>query len=243
MEILHEDYGNPYNVEAQTNGQVYLLMRYGWEKKGFLTETFHPVGAFLNRGRSLTPVWKFEKPYRIHPGESINATLMAGGAYSLDTMPAESSPAIMFNAVRLKDNRPTLLYDVSRTVDATGTVRSLSVHCDADSSMDLYSVTINAWWEFNAYTPRPAELQIYGPGGREWFHLESQPTLTALQLQSYKSGWLEYWSDYVDLGEERGWVMNSDEAFVVEFKQPPTLGSTTKLIGVTVRGVLERPND
>ena len=253
FEVMESDAVNFYKPnDASQNGQTArarLMMRYGWEKKGFLTESFHPVGSFLNKGRPLVPVWKFERPFRLNPGEELSATITAGGAFHLSTLPAESTPALMFNALRVKDNQPKMLYDVSRTVDTTGTIQALSFHCDADSPMLLYSVTAHDWFEFNAISnlsipPWSSEIQIFSPGGREWLHYEAEAglTLTAAQLRYAKSAWIEGASDRVDLGEQAGWVQESDEPFVIELMQQLPATSDV-VVYVTLRGVLERPND
>jgi len=252
LEIFEHGAVNYYKPnDTVPNGQTArarLMMRYGWEKKGFLTEAFHPVGAYLNIGRPFVPVWKFERPFRLNPGEALTATILAGGAYNIVTMPAESTPGLMFNAVRVKDTQPKILYDVSRSVDATGTVNSLEFRCDADSPMFLYSVTAHDWYEYNAIptaaaAPTCSELQIFSPGGREWFHYESAPTLTAAQLNVIKGAWLEGYCDKVDLGEQSGWVMENHESFIVELMQQDESQGSTVVVFVTLRGVLEMPND
>jgi hypothetical protein len=253
FEVMEDSAVNFYRPnDTSQNGQTArarLQMRYGWEKQGFLTESFHPVGAFLNKGRPLVPVWKFERPFRLNPGEELTAVITAGGAFSLATLPAESTPALMFNALRVKDNQPKMLYDVSRTVDSTGDTQSLSFRCDADSSMLLYSVTAHDWYEYNAIVnlaipPWSSEIQIFSPGGREWMHYEVEPglNLTAAQLRFIKSAWFEGASDRVDLGEQDGWVQEADEAFVLELMQQLT-GTSDVVVYVTLRGVLERPHD
>jgi hypothetical protein len=248
FEIGAVNYYQPNDtVPNGQTGRSRILMRYGWEKKGFLTESFHPVGAFLNKGRPLVPVWKFERPYRLDPGQRLSAVIVAGGAYNISAMPEESTPALMFNCVRVKDNQPKLLYDVARTVDATGTSESLYFQCDADSPLLIYSVTLHDWYEYNAVVsaaaaPTVSELQIFGPGGREWFHWETVPTPTAAQQNQIKGCWVEGFCDKVDLGEQDGWVQEPHESFVIEFMKQQTGVSDINLI-VTLRGVLERPND
>lgn len=237
---------DPNPLPSSQTRRSQILMRYGWEKRGFLTEDFHPAGSFVSGYRPMTPVWKFERPYRLDPGEALSATITAGGTYNLQTSPRESTPALVFNGVRVRDNQPKLLYATTQLLAYTGDVVSLTFNCDSDSSLLLYSVTLHDYYDYNAYTSGwaaavPSSVQIFGPGGREWHHYESDFTLTAAQVRAVTSNWIDLPGDPIDLGGERGWVQESDEAFVIEFKQNSSEGD--KYAFITLRGVLERSNE
>jgi hypothetical protein len=246
---------------ATQEGRELYKMRYGWTRRGYLTETLIPVGAFLNRGRPMVPVWKFERPYRLDPGESLTAVISSGGVVSTteSSIVSDSTPAIMFNALRVKDRQPKLLYDVSRDVALNSTTnapntRSMTVTCDSDTSMLLYSVSIHDWYDVNitgntpAETSQPSNLQIFGPGGREWFHGESLMTGAQSTIVGYTPGqfnrysWVDLQGDYVELGEQNGWVLEPGEDFILELERLAT-GATAKELALTLRGCMEVLDD
>jgi hypothetical protein len=235
-------------------GRFTFMMRYGWDKRGYLLATTHPYGSFVNAGRVMVPVWKFIRPYRMDPGEQLTATMVCGGRFSLSTIPQDSYPALVFNGVRVKDNQPIQLYDVARSVTAADTEVALAdstLKCPSDSSILLYSVATQNTWDFSASTAsatrdHPSRIQIYGPGGREWFHWE-QPVspavaITAAQITGAESAWIQLPYNRIILGEKTGWIQERDETFIMEYERAVGYANNdgdALRMAVTLRGSVE----
>lgn len=250
----------PPNQSGQTaddTGRNTFMMRYGWDKRGYLLEDLHPYGSFVNAGKSMVPVWKFIRPYRMDPGEQLTATIICGGRFSLSKIPTDSYPALVFNGVRVKDNQPIQLYDVARDVTAAGTEVALAdstLKCPADSSVLLYSVAMQNTWDLSVNTigatqDHPNRVQIFGPGGREWFHWEQPVTpvipITAGQIVAAQAGWLHLQYNRIKLGEETGWIQERDETFIMEFERAIGYANRSELpfrMAVTLRGSVEVEN-
>jgi hypothetical protein len=217
-----------YQEAAEVNDL--LLMRYGYEGQGFLTEDLYPPGIFHNKAKPLTSTWRFIKPYRMNPGEFLRAQYLPWVADG-----SEIYPSIFFNGVRTKDRLPSHLYDTFNLLSDRTQQRALNgitLWCDRDSAIQLYGVSITEY----TVSPGPgAALAIYGPDSREWFHYQTNiQTAPARRL-------LEHWGpdpffSLIALDEPRGWVMERDETLIVEYEN--TSGADM-VVWTTLRGSME----
>ena len=209
-------------------------MRLGWLSKGYLLDYPVPLGVFTNRRRGYASVWKFPRPFTLFPGESLSAfiTPVGGGRYLFPR-------GIMFNGVRQSDGRPWALYETSpNTLAATRTaIVGPGLQCPTDSPVDIYSVSVD---EFQTERMTASYiLQVKGPGSREWFKVDSDILTAALPEVNWETDcWLSPPISYITLGEDHGWVMESNEALLVEVV---SLAAGAFQIESTLRGSLEVP--
>ena len=215
-----------YARQAAGTPSTQLLMRLGWLGKGFLLEKRMPAGLFLNKSRPSTSVWKFPRPYVLWPNQNLRARIIARGDRSADQ-------GIMFNGVRLVDNRPCLLYDSDENNIAAAAGVALAgpdMRCPGDSPVALHSVTVPNW----VYAPEggSSEVQIWSPQGREWFQVA--PFVAAPPAPYQK--WIDAPVGMLALGEDRGWYMGRGQTLLIEFENA---GGADMSIMVTLRGSIE----
>lgn len=203
-----------------------LLMRIGWDGKGYLTESKLPAGLFVNKSRPAVPVWEFVEPYIIWPNQNLRARMST----AINTFGAQG---LVFNGVRLKDNRPVCLYDTTEAVVGAGAGAGFvdrSLRCPSDSAVALHSVTI-ADWDFDK-TANTSVWQIWSPGGREWF----QVMPSAGPPPPIDQKWIDPPVDLFSLEEFRGWSIGTGQTLLVEFEN---LSTTAMTVMVTLRGSVE----
>jgi len=218
------------NVYAYTGGEAepstQLLMRVGYLGKGYLTERRLPAGLFINKSRPAVPVWEFIRPYILYPNQQLRARVATARNVF-------GSQGLMFSGVRLKDNRPCMLYDTTENVIAAGGGAGFvdtSLRCPGDSPVALHSVSI-ADWDFTK-TANTSVVQIWSPHGREWFQVSpfAGPPPAADQK------WIDPPVDMLSLEEFRGWSIGSGQTFLVEFENT---GPDNFNVMVTLRGSVE----
>jgi len=210
------------------------LVRYGYKHKGYLQDTPVLMGAHVNRGQVVpSNCWNFLKPYRIYPGEVLRANYK--GLNSDLARAILRRPSIVFNGVRVKDDRPCLLYSATAsfpygTKQQNGVVLNQGgLTCPADSPVDIYGVTATGLSD--KVWPTTGAWQITGPDEREWYKHRFvrcdylnllYPTLPNAHLILSSTRWLSHLGASVQLGEERGWLMERDETFIAEVTGPAT---------------------
>jgi hypothetical protein len=205
------------------------LVRIGKWGHGLLTEAFYPLSLFNTKPRQEFGVWNFAKPYRLFPGERLSALVEYAeiGRGSPATRD-RTVPAVMFNAVRVVDNRPVLLYD---NLDHRGVIgegvrlAAEKLQCPADSPVDIYSVVAQPTTNVGGSVGDNyalEQLMIYGPDGRQWWDQKSWPCLFD------PTGFI------MDLSGPE-WVLNPGESFFCEFATDPA--STD--MQIVVRGQVE----
>jgi hypothetical protein len=201
-----------------TTGNV--LARIGKFGVELLTEDFYPLTMFGTKPRQEFGVWEFTKPYRLFPGERLSALVSyVAGAGNRDC----TVPAVQFNAVRLVDNRPILLYDNANArmggVAATS-IRLISenLQCPVDSPVDIYSCVVQPQSNGAAV----AELMIYGPDGRKWW--DNQTWLFLFDTPGF----------LMDLSGHE-WILEPGESFYAEFITPAAACD----LAIVLRGQIE----
>jgi hypothetical protein len=201
------------------------LVRIGKWGQGLLTEAFYPLCLFNTKPRQEFGVWNFAKPYRIFPGERLSALVeYAEVGRQAPVTRDRTVPAIMFNAVRVVDKRPVLLYDNldHRAVVGEG-VRLMAekLQCPADSPVDIYSVVAQPTTTLSGDVC-DEQLMIYGPDGRQWWDQKSWPCLFD------PTGFI------MDLNRPE-WVLKPGESFFCEFLTDTASTDMT----IVVRGQVE----
>jgi hypothetical protein len=224
------------------------LVRIGKWGRGLLTEAFYPLSLFNTKVRQEFGVWEFAKPYRLFPGERLTA-LVEYTDLAREAAPTRDRtvPAVMFNAVRVVDNRPVLLYDnldhrgvlglpvqIPQPTSEGVRLSSEKLQCPADSPVDIYSCvgqpTTSVRSIYNPAVNPPALLDvvttenfmIYGPDGRQWWDQKEWPCLFD------PTGFV------MDLNKPE-WVLNPGESFFCEFITNATVTDMT----VSLRGQVE----
>lgn len=219
-----------YVTDTQGVATNAVLMRMGWEGKGFLTEDFYPIGMFHNKARPQTPVWEFIKPYRLFPGQGLRARFSPTGDERHWAV-----PSIVFDGVKSRDGMPYPLHS-TRLVQANNTMQyaldDKTLWAPSDSPIDLYSVSIS---DIQPITTTGPQVQIYGPDQRAWFNYQTNVVVPA--PRTLEERWIDPLQSLIELGEERGWVMERDETLMLEFMVPAATGDFH--IWVTLRGSLE----
>lgn len=209
-----------------TTGNV--LARIGKFGGELLTEDFYPLTMFGTKPRQEFGVWEFTKPYRLFPGERLSALVSyAAGAGTAGLERDCTVPAVQFNAVRVVDNRPILLYDNANArmggVAATS-IRLISenLQCPVDSPVDIYSCVLQPdSMRFAGFTTA-TELMIYGPDGRKWWDDPTWPYLFDTP------GFL------MDLSGPE-WILEPGQSFYAEFITPAAACD----LAIAVRGQIE----
>jgi len=217
-----------YDYLSEGSPSTNLLMRVGWLGKGYITEKRLPAGLFVNKSRPLVPVWELPRPYVLWPNQQLRSRIAVDGS-------GWSTQGLVFNGVRLKDNRPCMLYDT--TEEAMGATPQAgfadrSLRCPGEPPVAIHSVGISYWDEdrLNA----SLDVQIWSPQGREWFHCSPY---AGAPPPAQRLRWIDPPTDLLALGEERGWVIGTGQTFLVEFESLDT--STDMQLVTTLRGCVE----
>jgi hypothetical protein len=204
------------------------LVRIGKWGQGLLTEAFYPLCLFNTKPRQEFGVWNFAKPYRLLPGERLSALVeYVEIGRQVPVTRDRTVPAIMFNAVRVVDNRPVLLYDNldHRAVVGEGVrLAAEKLQCPADSPVDIYSVVAQPTTTVGGSVGDNyalEQLMIYGPDGRQWWDQKSWPCLFD------PTGFI------TDLNRPE-WVLKPGESFFCEF-----LTDASVDMQIVVRGQVE----
>jgi hypothetical protein len=194
------------------------FIRYGYKHLGYLTEQSMPYAAHVNMGEVVPrATWNFLRPYRLFPGNVMRASYKYTGD-SQEEIRWPRKPGMIFNGVRVLDDKPVLLYSTTNKMDDLKNSMVLNqggFTCPADSPVDIHGVS--AFGMAEEKYPWAGAWQITGPDDREWFitrslHVEglNQP------WQSSWERWLSLLGSYTKLGEDWGWSMGQDETFIAE---------------------------
>jgi len=204
-----------------TDGKL-IRMRMAITGQNYLTEQLYDYKVYRDGLRPLNSVWKWNKPYRIFPGDEMEVHIGQGPNAGEETPPDVRS--IMFNGVKVLDNSPIMLYG-QRTVTATDTgmwgIDSRRLRCPSDSPVDLYSVT-TAEFGFDAIDSTP--IYIIGPDERPWWSNRAWEHMIDPPVASIMLG--------------KGWVLQPGETLALEFEND----DTAEPLVVILRGVLEVPD-
>ena len=201
-----------------TDGKL-IRMRMAITGQNYMTEQLYDYKVYRDGLRPLNSVWKWNRPYRIYPGEGMEVTIGQGPNAGEETPPDVRS--IMFNGVRVDDGSPIMLY-AQRTVDATDTgmwrLDSRRLMCPSESAVDLYSVT-TAEFGFDAVDSTP--IMIVGPDDRPWWNNRAWEHMIDPPVASIMLG--------------KGWTLQPGETLALEFENE----DTKEDLVVILRGVLE----
>lgn len=272
---------NPINsFDADYRGHCVLRGRIGWEGKGYLTEELLPIALQHNTSMPFTPTWRFLRPYRLDPGESLRARVIHRNLPSGNLSAYPQTPAVMFHGERVKDGLPIMLYDskdtyISPPTDSYGTVVNLTgstYNCPQDSSILIHAVSAYSTWgpdrAANSVDVDYAPLiQVYSPSGRPWSVADidtnnltlgvAPPAANNFTTSDWAEGrgWIQPSQGLIQLGEERGWVLDSNQTLLLELENPNnsqqhaayyTTGGAAEddalMVAVTLRGCLEVPD-
>lgn len=246
--------GGPASGTGYT-GVCQLNARIGWEGRGYLTEELLPLALQHNTSKPFTPCWKFERPYRLDPGERLRVRIIHRNLPSGDGGYPQT-PAFMFHGVRVKDGLPIMLYDSKDTYvdppsDSYGVVVNLTkstYNCPMDSSVLIHAASTYSTWSpdrtFNDVATDYAPLiQVYSPSGRPWSTAEVSTNNLTLGVappaaNNYTTsdwaegrGWIQPSMGLIELGEKRGWVLNKDQALAIELENPNNSVSNSAFYG------------
>jgi hypothetical protein len=208
-----------------TSGGVFA--RIGKFGEGLLTEDFYPLTMFGTKPRQEYGVWEFSKPYRLFPGERLSALVTYSAAAGGRGLERDCTvPAVQFNAVRVLDGRPLLLYDNTNTRMSGIAVMSVrlvseNLQCPADSPIDIYSCVVQPA-SMDTVGVTVTELMIYGPDGRKWW---DDPTWSYL---FDTPGFL------MDLNKPE-WILDPEQNFYAEFIANPGAAD----LQIVLRGQIE----
>lgn len=222
---------NVYAYQGEGEPSTQLLMRVGWLGKGFLLEKRIPAGLFINKSRPGVPVWKFTKPYILWPNQQLKARIRR----RLDT---DGALGLALHGRRMVDDRPIIIYDtteadVAQNAAAVG-FSDPTLKAPGDSPVELHSVAITDW--DHDKTANVSEVQIWSPGGREWF----QNTQFVGPPPPADQRWIDPPTELFELGEDNGWVIGAGQTFLVEFEN---LSTSNINVVVTLRGSIELEED
>jgi hypothetical protein len=212
------------------------LMRYGYKHRGYLQERPILYGGHITDGLDIPLSWSFHKPYTIFPGEVLRVN------YNNPNLSTSArKPGAVFNAVRLLDERPHLLYSSANKLDDGQplVLNQPGLTCPADSPVAIHGVSLFGRSEM--LIPLSGSWQITGPDDREWF--ESRiirfPGL-AVPPEIQWGRMVAHRCVYTTLGEEWGWEMKHDEVFIMEVTAlDPTPDDFIWFGSLTLRGQLE----
>jgi len=247
MCIWFPSLSNQYTDTTTQGYESKLLMRYGQRNKSYMVDRPMPVAAFINKGRPMLPVWKFERPYTLYPSEALNSRILQGGIPQATPQGAQGvrkgAPGIVFNCVREKDGRPHLLHaSIQETLDV-GAERPLTgtfMKCPSDSPIHIYGVGHHQCYNYDSDPTNtvPLGLEIYGPNGQSWLHRIIDPNY-ALTDQFTLGAWVDPPNSLIELGVERGWRTEMSNPLAVEFMFDTTTDAETYDFVLTVRGHAE----
>ena len=157
---------------------------------------------------------------------------------------------MIFHGVRTKDDRPVCLYSTPNRVDdgEAMVLNQSGFTCPGDSPVKIWGVS--AFGSSDLSLPSGAAWQIIGPDEREWFKNRIRNNITNLgdgfdnnvPQGVLDARWISHRWEWIELGEEKGWMMGNDETFVVEVgvNTPVTATDTEFYIAmVTLRGFME----
>lgn len=210
-----------------------LLMRIGWRGRGYILERPIQVGAWINKGRALYNCWRLEKPYYLHKN----------GAMQVILQPFDNTNyfrGVLFNCTREDNGEPYYLYestDAAYGADGDTTPRGLrKQHLKAppDTGLFIHSVEIPEY-VLAGFTFTDTGVRIIGPNGYEWLRVVDRSGLAAA-VPGYHQQWLGTTCSMIELGSERGWIIQPKESLLIEIENRS--GSVIYVMP-TIRGSVE----
>lgn len=220
-----------------------LLLRYGFEKRGFLQEEPQRVGHLVNRmfpygsisGDSSKTGWWFPRPYRLDPGQGMIASVQA-------VDPVVDSTAIIgvtLSCKREDNGEPYTLYGMVPSEDQ-GTqqvISGTSMTAPAETPLLVECFQCTGKRDDAGANPRlavPVECQLYDGNGRE---ILTTKTNTGAAAAVHRRNWMHPALYAVELGERRGWALNSEFPLMIELENANA--NTDRTLAVTIRGCTE----
>jgi hypothetical protein len=206
-----------------------VLMRYGFEGRGYLLEEPLNGLSMLTGEAPERQGWRFPRPYRLDPGQMMRVD------YEL---PTAGVFGCMLHCKRMDDGRNFLLYGsniVASAATAIGTLTGDYMKCPADTPILIEGISANGSADLSVSTTQVG-MQVYDGNGRELLtkKFNAGGTVTDRQM---RYDWLSPSNQFhLELGRYDGWELPTQNPFIMEFEE--TAGNTAEIL-VLVRGSIE----
>lgn len=225
------------SVMVQSAGQTIpeadaVLMRIGWRGRGFILERPIQVGAWINEGRALNDCWRLEKPYYLAPS----------GVLQVVTQPFDNHAryrGILFNCTREDNGEPHYLYGATEvTIGGDGDTNQFGYvkeHLKAPPETGLFIHSVEIPDYDITMAAQTSGIKITGPNGYQWLHVSDRTNVAAF-VPLYNQQWLGTPTSMIELGSERGWIIQPKQALLIEIENR---SSAILYSAVTIRGSVE----
>jgi len=221
-------------AEAQTVPEAdSILMRIGWRGRGYILERPIQLGAWINKGRALYNCWRLEKPYYL-PKSGVLQVLIQ----PYDNV--NHFRGILFNCTREDNGEPYYLYDsTEEAIGADGDnmpigLRKQHLKAPPETGLFVHSVEVPEY-DVTGISLAQTGVRIIGPNGYEWLRVVDRSNVAAL-VPAYHQQWLGTPTSMIELGSERGWIIQPKQALLVEIENRSAVDIYT---AVTIRGSVE----
>ncbi len=210
-----------------------LLMRIGWRGRGYILERPIQLGAWINKGRALCNCWRLEKPYYLHKNGAMQVLLQPFDNTNLFR-------GVLFNCTREDNGEPYYLYESTDTaVGADGDtaprgLRKQHLKAPPETGLFIHSVEIPDY-QLAGLTAADTGVRIIGPNGYEWIRVSDQVGIAAT-IPGYYQQWLGTTCSMIELGAERGWIIQPKESLLIEIENR---SASIIYIVSTIRGSVE----
>jgi len=203
-----------------------VLVRYGFEERGYLVEEPLQLQGIINHHTFLAPCgWRFPKPYRLDSGQQMTVE------YFTDLEDIFFS--VVFYCKRADTGEPFMLYgtQLDSTKQGDG-LQGATMRAPAETSLYVEGVSygFNSGIAFDT-----VGVQIYDGNGMEIIKTKPNNT-TAFSRISIFGSWMGLGSRGIELGEYNGWRLPAKHPFIFEAVNED---DTDIEMLVTVRGCLE----
>ena len=217
------------------------MMRVGWRGRGYILERPIQIGAWVNKGRPLTNCWRLEKPYYLAANGAMQAIVRA---HRVGDEGEGLFRGIAFNCTREDNGKPYYLYEstdgpISSAVNPTVGFRKQHLKAPPDTGLFIHSVVESDYGTAGVIATVPSlvddGVRIISPNGYEWLKVSDRSNLAAV-IPLYHQQWLGLSASMIELGSERGWIIQPKEALLLEFENR---SDTTVGLAITLRGSVE----